>query len=313
MNNLKQLPGTPEPAHRWQLPSGISIAGDSWGDPAGHLVLLQHGGGQTRHSWKHVGRVLGESGYHAIAFDARGHGDSSWAPDGNYNQDAMVDDLVSLVEALGGRRPALVGASMGGGISLVAIGEKFVDPTALVLVDIAPQVEPEGAEKIIGFMSSKPEGFGTIEEAADAISQYQPHRPRPRDLSGLSKNLRQAPDGRYVWHWDPRLVEPAPMYQKRYERLCASARSIAVPALVVRGGMSDVLSDAGARHFLELCPTAEYVSIDGAAHMIAGDRNDIFGAAVVDFLRRNLPVEQRDDGGQHRHPLNPGTPLVDIP
>lgn len=313
MQPLTRLPGTPDPMHYWKLATGICLAGDSWGPPSGHLVLLQHGGGQTRHSWKGVGQVLGNAGYYAIAYDARGHGDSSWAPDGDYTQDAMIDDLLSFVEALRGRRPALVGASMGGGVSLVAVGEKFVDATALVLVDIAPQVEAEGAEKIIKFMSARPNGFASIEEAADAVSRYQPHRPRPRDLRGLAKNLRQKAGGRYVWHWDPRIVEPAPEYQQRYARLCTSARAVQTPALVVRGGMSDVLSDAGARHFLELCPGAEYVSIDGAAHMIAGDRNDIFGSAVVDFLRRKVPSVICDKPGHHRHPQHAGRSIVDLP
>lgn len=260
-----------------------------------------------------MGSVLGAAGYRAIAVDARGHGDSGWAADGDYTQDVMVDDLVCLLEQLGGRRAALIGASMGGGVSLVAIGEGLVDASALVLVDIAPQIEPDGADRIIAFMSSRPDGFASIEEVADAISAYQPHRPRPTDLSGLSKNLRVSQDGRYHWHWDPRIVLPAHDYHQRYERLCACARAVTQPALIVRGGMSDVLSDAGARHFLEMCPHAEYVSIRDAAHMIAGDRNDVFGSAVVDFLGRHVPRDSgTDDHGHHRHG-RARTSVVDLP
>jgi pimeloyl-ACP methyl ester carboxylesterase len=120
MNAGRRLPSTPEPMHHWSGAVGIDIAGDAWGDPSGPLVLLQHGGGQTRHAWKGTGQTLGAAGYYAVAFDARGHGDSQWAPDGDYSQDAMVEDLTKVVEALGGRRPVLVGASMGGGTSLVA-------------------------------------------------------------------------------------------------------------------------------------------------------------------------------------------------
>ena len=49
-----------------------------------------------------------------------------------------------------------------------------------------------------------PDGFATLEEVADAIADYQPHRPRPRHLDGLAKNVRLGDDGRYHWHWDPR-------------------------------------------------------------------------------------------------------------
>jgi non-heme chloroperoxidase len=93
MSAGERLPGTPNPMHRWPGWGGVTIAGDSWGNPDGPLVLLQHGGGQTRHAWKNAGETLGAAGYFAVAFDARGHGDSDWAPDGVYTQDSMVEDL----------------------------------------------------------------------------------------------------------------------------------------------------------------------------------------------------------------------------
>src|SRR6478735_1213345 len=172
--------------HQWEGSAGVVLAGDSWGPADGPLVLLQHGGGQTRHAWKGAGEALGAAGYHAIAFDARGHGDSDWAPDGKYGQDAMVLDLEALVAALGGRRPVLVGASMGGGTSLVAVGEGHVDATALVLVDIAPRIETEGVANIKAFMTLKPDGFESLEDVAAAIQTYQPHRKRKNNLDGLA-------------------------------------------------------------------------------------------------------------------------------
>ncbi|MGE0483982.1 MAG: alpha/beta fold hydrolase [Gammaproteobacteria bacterium] len=297
MSAGERLPGTPDPMHRWPGHGGVTIAGDSWGDPGGPLILLQHGGGQTRHAWKNVGEHLGGAGYHAVAFDARGHGDSDWAPDGVYGQDVMVEDLKCVIAALGGHRPVLVGASMGGGTSLVAIGEDRVDATALVLVDIAPRIEPDGVARIGEFMRARPDGFDSLDQVADAIAAYQPHRPRPKDLSGLAKNLRRMPNGRFRWHWDPRFMEVKRDWQRRGERLEACGRNIRTPALLVRGGLSDVLSEDGAQHWLTLCPHSEYVNITDAAHMVAGDRNDIFGNAVIDFLGRTVPV-----GGVPVHP-----------
>ena len=276
--------------HSWQGVGGVTIAGDSWGDGSGPLVILQHGGGQTRHAWKNVGELLGSAGFHAIAFDARGHGDSDWAPDGHYGQDVMVEDLKCVVAAFGDRRPALVGASMGGGTSLVAIGEDHVDATALVMVDIAPRIEPGGIDKIQAFMSQRPDGFDTLDEVADAIAGYQPHRMRPRNLQGLAKNVRLGTDGKYHWHWDPRFRAIRRDMEKRQHRFEACARRLTLPTLLVRGGLSDVLSEAGAQAFLALCPHSEYVNVKDAAHMVAGDRNDIFGNAVIDFLSRSVPV-----------------------
>lgn len=292
MSAGERLPGTPDPMHVWDGAGGVPIAGDSWGDPSGRLVVLLHGGGQTRHAWKGAGQTLGEAGYHAVAFDARGHGDSGWAGEGNYGADLMVEDLRRVVASAGdGRPPILVGASMGGGTSLVAVGEAKLDTAALVLVDMAPKIDPEGVQRIQDFMSQKPEGFDTLEEVAAAIASYQPHRPRPRKLDGLAKNVRLAPDGKYRWHWDPERRRGHNAGQAEYRRrLSDCADRLTLPTLLVRGGLSDVLSEEGAQSFLIQCPHAEYVSVKDAAHMVAGDRNDIFADAVIGFLRRVVPA-----------------------
>lgn len=276
--------------HRWEGAGGVMIAGDTWGDPAGPLVVLQHGGGQTRHAWKGAGETLGAAGYHAAAFDARGHGDSGWSLDGDYRQETMVEDLQRVADALSDQHPVLVGASMGGSISLLTAGEAHMGVAALVLVDIAPKVEPAGTRRIRDFMDQRPEGFDTLDEVADAIASYQPHRPRPRNLDGLAKNVRLGEDGRYHWHWDParRRFRPGREYRARLE--AAADHLDGVPTLLVRGGLSDVLTEEGAQSFLAQCPHAEYVSVTDAAHMVAGDRNDIFAGAVVEFLGRTVPV-----------------------
>ena len=284
------MPGTPIPMHVWPGTDGVTIAGDSWGDPKGPLVLLLHGGGQTRHAWKGAGETLGKAGYHAVAFDARGHGDSAWSQTGAYGVDHMVEDLCSVVAALGGGAPVLVGASMGGGTSLTAIGEGKLDAAALVLVDMAPRIEPDGARRIQEFMDQKPEGFDSLEEVAEAIANYQPHRSRPRTLDGLAKNVRLAPNGKYRWHWDPARQRTRATMAAYRERLHSCAERLDLPTLLVRGGLSDVLSEAGAQSFLAQCPHAEYVNVANAAHMVAGDRNDIFADAVVSFLQREVPT-----------------------
>jgi len=293
MSAGKRLPGTPEPMHIWKGADGLEIAGDAWGPKTGRHVFLLHGGGQTRHAWKGAGETLAEAGYRAIAFDARGHGDSAWASNSeDYSGDKMVEDLTALVASEGAEKPALVGASMGGGTSLLATGFGHVNAAALVLVDIAPQVEPEGVAKIQAFMDQKPDGFESLEEVAEAISNYQPHRKRPRTLDGLAKNVRISENGKYVWHWDPkrRQTRAAASSANPYrQQLSNAADHLSVPTLLVRGGLSDVLSEAGAQAFLEQCPHAEYVNVKDAAHMVAGDRNDIFADSVVSFLKRAAP------------------------
>lgn len=276
---------------RFEGRGGALLAADAWGPESAAPVVLLHGGGQTRHAWAGVGARLGADGWYAISVDLRGHGDSDWAPDGDYTVDGFVEDVVRVARALP-RRPALVGASLGGLASLLAVGESD-EPvaSALVLVDIATRLEPSGVERIMDFMHARPEGFASLAEAADAVAEYLPHRERPRDLEGLRKNLREGEDGRLRWHWDPRFLEINQTSRRRNwssDRLDRAAAALTVPTLLVRGRMSDILTEEGARIFLDLVPHARYVDVRDAGHMVAGDRNDRFSEAVLRFLGDEL-------------------------
>jgi non-heme chloroperoxidase len=161
-------------------------------------------------------------------------------------------------------------------------------------------------------MSQKPEGFDSLEEVAAAIGNYQPHRKRPRNLDGLAKNVRLGADGKYHWHWDPRFRPRRHDLVKRHQRLEACARNLRLPTMLVRGGLSDVLSEEGVREFLQMCPHAEYVNVTGAAHMVAGDRNDVFGNAVIGFLSRVVPIGAEPALPAHEpHPHREGPGDID--
>lgn len=272
---------------------GLRLAADVVGPPGGAPVVLLHGGGQTRHSWHGTAYVLGDRGWRVYAVDLRGHGDSDWPDDGDYTLEAFARDVQAIVASLDAR-PALVGASLGGISSLTAIAEAGGDvpiATALVLVDVAPRMEREGVQRIGEFMTEHLDGFASLDEVADAIAAYNPQRPRPTDLSGLRKVVRQRADGRWVWHWDPRFVrgkfgsaDETRASLTEPSRLQRAAASLSIPTLLVRGRQSDLLSEEGARELQELVPHARYVDVAGAGHMVAGDRNDAFNDAVVAFL-----------------------------
>jgi len=280
---------------RFKVAPGLSLAADVGGDPGGSPVVLLHGGGQTRHSWKSAFDRLVSAGHHVVALDARGHGDSDWDLAGDYSIDALVSDLLTVL-AQTPPLPILVGASMGGMTALAAIGEA-VQPIAksLVLVDITPMIDVEGSAHITAFMRANIDGFASVEEAADAVANYLPHRSRPRDVTGLERNLRKR-EGRFYWHWDPRLISP-----NRYDRLAlqsrleAATRRLRVPTLLIRGAQSNIVGDAQVAHFRALAPMAEYANVAGAGHMVAGDRNDAFNRGILDFIARV-------DRGQVPHP-----------
>lgn len=280
-------------------PDGVRIVADHWGghtrgrtDQNAVPVILAHGGGQTRHSWGGTAAALAASGHRVVSMDLRGHGDSSWAEDGDYGMAGFSADAIAVAEWVGSP-VAWVGASLGGMTGLHAIDCAPGDFAALVLVDITPRPAAGGVNRILEFMAKDAvAGFASLDDAADAIAAYQPHRPRPTDLTGLSKNLRLREDGRWHWHWDPAFLQVRTGDGSEHARdsthsdMETIARGLTLPTLLIRGKLSDLVTDAEAQEFLEMVPHAEYVDVAGAAHMIAGDKNDVFTDAVVAFLDR---------------------------
>jgi pimeloyl-ACP methyl ester carboxylesterase len=267
---------------------GAATAATSGGefDSPRPSILLLHGGGQSRFSWKNTGQVLADEGFHVVALDSRGHGDSDRSPDAIYTVDALCADTLRVIEQIG-RPVILIGASMGGMTGILAAdaaGPQKV--TKLVLVDVVPRYEKSGSARIREFMFSHVHGFGTLEEAADAVADYLPHRTKPRSPEGLKKNLRRR-DGRWHWHWDPKfLTAPADDSFVREEKLERAAIDLKIPILLIRGKLSDVVSPEGVRDFLAKVRHAEFVELSDAGHTAAGDDNDAFSEAVVQFVRR---------------------------
>jgi len=287
MSNTMPAPPLTSPK-RFQGTHQQMIMADTWGVPDGRPILFLHGGGQTRHAWNATAQALALKGLYAITLDARGHGESDWAPGGDYRLESFANDVLAVVQALG-MPSVLVGASLGGLTALLLEGEIAPGTAmAVVLVDIVPRLEVVGTTRILDFMTRHPDGFATLEEAATAIAQYLPRRERPADATtGLGKVLREQPDGRWRWHWDPAFLSNGTLRAVAdVDRLRACARRLRCPTLLVRGRMSDVVSIEGARQFLSDCPHAELVDVSDAGHMVVGDRNDAFTSAVLHFLER---------------------------
>ena len=270
----------------------LKLAQSSFGDPAAPPIIFAHGGGQPRHAWRGAAKALAFEGYRSIALDLRGHGESDWAADGDYSLEAIARDLIEVGERVagGGGRPHIVGASLGGLAAIVAAGVLSRNAFASVtLVDIAPNMDAAGVAKVVEFMGAHiEEGFDSLEQAADVIATYLPHRPRPKDMEGLRKNLRQDNDGRWRWHWDPAFITGV-MRRSAIARtgdLEQAVRDIRVPLHLIRGRMSELVSEDSVTAFRSLAPQAHFTDVAGARHMVAGDRNDVFTEAVASFLRQ---------------------------
>ena len=272
----------------------VRIVADRVGDPGAPAVVFLHGGGQTRRSWGRAAAAVAQRGWQAITVDFRGHGESDWSDEGDYRVATFAGDVMEVLRQLP-PQPVLVGASLGGFTSMLLAGELAPRAArAVVLVDIVPDMDPSGASRIHEFMNDRmTSGFDSLEDVADAIQAYNPHRSRPTDLDGLRTNLRHR-DGRWYWHWDPKFIDGTsalpPTEVTEVERLHVAVETIlrdGVPMLLVRGQMSDLVTKERADEFLSRFPGVEFVDVGGAGHMVAGDRNDAFADAVVEFLARH--------------------------
>jgi pimeloyl-ACP methyl ester carboxylesterase len=278
-NELIELPG-----------DGLTLRAEAAGPADGRPVLLVHGGGQTRGSWGGALHALANRGFRAVAVDQRGHGDSDWSDDGAYSPANFAADVRNAVRALGPEPVVLVGASMGGWASLLAAPDLGDALAGVILVDIVPRIRRAGAERVVDFMRAAPDGFPDLESAAEAISAYLPHRRRSGVSPGLRRNLRQREDGRWVWHWDPRMVSDWGLDPTAAQReLEDAAVRTSAPLMLIRGALSDVVDDEGIAAFRKLVPTLQVVDLHGAAHTAAADDNDAFIDAVLTFVER-LPA-----------------------
>ncbi len=281
---------TPRPV-QYSGVDGIILAGDEWNDGSAEstarpTILMLHGGGQNRHSWKNTGQILADRGFRVVAVDTRGHGDSDRAPEADYALESLTGDVLHVIDQIG-TPVVLIGASMGGLTGIMVADEAGPEKvTKLVLVDVVPRFEKSGSARIRDFMFSHVHGFDSLEEAAAAVAEYLPHRAKPRSPEGLKKNLRFR-DGRWHWHWDPAfLTKPRDDPFERAEKMEDAAMRLQIPILLIRGKLSDVVSTEGVNDFLAKVPAAEFVELSEAGHTAAGDDNDAFSEVVVEFVTR---------------------------
>lgn len=265
----------------------VVLRGDHWNGPdSRQRIIFLHGGGQTRHSWGYTCEAAAQAGWDVLNLDLRGHGDSDWSPNGAYGVAANATDINHVTGEVG-MGVVLVGASLGGLTALRVASENPQAVRALVLVDVVPRTSQPGVQRIRDFMTAHLDGFDTLEDVADSVASYT-GRPRRRDLTGLTKNVRMREDGRWYWHWDPRMVANQRDIDTRPpidpDELLAAARAVTAPVLIVRGGRSDVVTDEGVAELSAALTNVSVVEVSGAGHMVAGDQNDAFARTVLTFL-----------------------------
>ena len=265
-----------EPQDREVTVNGLRFHYLDWGTEGKQCILFLHGALQQGHSWDFVALPLCVD-YHVLALDARGHGDSQWAPDGDYSPEAHQRDLDGFVEALGLEPFILVGHSMGGRNAYTYASRHPKRVNALAIVDIGPQVNREGQDRIRRFRVL-PDELNSYQEFATRVQEYT-GRPRLQVLGSLKYSIRQRPDGKWTWKYDKLLRTPGyrpedPPPDKLWECLAG----IRCPTLIVRGSESDILATEVMEEMLRVIPKSTAAVVPRAGHLVAGDN-------PADFLK----------------------------
>ncbi len=267
-----------------------------WGAPFTNApdILFLHGGGLTAHTWDLVCMQLRDQ-YRCLAPDLRGHGDSEWSPELDYHPSTMARDTEGFVAAMGLQKFILVGMSMGGLTSLHYAGRHAANLRALVIVDVGPDLNTEGGRRIQDFIKEG-ETIGGIEELVERAMRFNPLRSPELLRRSLLLNLRERPDGEWIWKYDRRRYTLREEEQQRgIDRMAEDSKAlwnviprISCPALIVRGGESDVFTDANAKKLVGALPEAELVVVPGAGHTVQGDQPVALAEALADFLSRRV-------------------------
>jgi pimeloyl-ACP methyl ester carboxylesterase len=263
---------------------GLRVHYLEWGDPSARPLLLLHGGALTAHTWDIACLGL-QPEYRCIAPDLRGHGDTDWAADGDYSLDAYARDLDGLIRHLGVEGCPVIGNSLGGMTAAhYTAGRADADqPSALVLVDVGPEMREAGRQRLRAFTGG-PRELDSVDDFVERALAFNPQRRRETLRRSLLNNLRQLPSGKWTWKYDPNRFGHGPAGPPTVADRWNDIRRITCPTLVVRGGRSDMFLDEDAEQLAATLRDGRWVRVEGASHTVQGDQPVALVSVVREFL-----------------------------
>lgn len=280
--------GLPEPGPwpenvTFERRDGGRLHGLDWGG-TGPGVLFLHGGALSAHTWTLCCSLLRHE-RRCVALDLRGHGDSDWADD--YSIPAHVGDVHGVIEQLGWRAPDLVGMSLGGIVAAhAALSATSFVPSSLTLVDVAPGVSFGASSRLREFVLAD-----TVKGGVPAlIAEARNLGARNSDAELFYRYaalVRQNADGTWRWKRDDRRPVDFGHILDHIAHLDRLAPKIAWPCMVVRGGLSRILTEKAAQNFADKCPNGTMRVVENAGHSVQEDNPRGFADALTAFWDGN--------------------------
>ena len=262
---------------------GLTFHYVEWGTASAPPLLCLHGITQTAHSWDEVASDL-STNHRVLCFDQRGHGDSEWSPDGDYTRLTQATDIDAISDALGLKELILAGMSMGGINSITFTARHPARVRALIIVDVSPEIQARGVENIRNFIQAA-DVLDSFEAFVERAHQFNPRRSLDNIRSRLTYNLKELPDGKWTWKYDPALRSPGRGFQaSALTNLWDDVRLIRCPTLIIKGGESDILSEESAAKLQTAIPGSRLAIVPGAGQSVMCDNPGAFVAAVREFI-----------------------------
>lgn len=263
------------------LLDGLRLHYRDWGDASAPPLILLHGFTGHARSWDSLASTLVPR-YRVLALDQRGHGESGWTDD--YSTPAMVGDIRAFIAALGLTSYALLGLSMGGRNAIHFAGERPPGLERLVIVDIGPEIMASGAARIQEGVAAN-DSFASPEEAIARGRAANPRADEAELAHRTRHNLMRTPDGRWTFRYDRVLRDPSrPRPRPEADEGWKLWANIAVPTLLVRGELSDILAPEVAARMVAEHPDCRFVEVRGSGHSVPLEAPRAFRAAVQTFL-----------------------------
>ncbi len=263
--------------------NGITLHYLDWGPADAPPVVLLHGITGHARVWDHLAARL-VPGRRVLALDQRGHGDSDPAPDDDYRVGTMADDVAAFVGSLRIDRFTLLGHSMGGRIAIKYAADHAARLERLVIVDIGPDINLAGLERVRDMMAQSPERIESEDWAVKYIRRANPLQDLDMLRERVRHGLKRLLEGELIWKYAKGLRDMMREGRRDAVDLWEPLPRIPCPTLVVRGAESDILSAEVAKKMTERLPDGRVVEIAGAGHTVPADRPEEFVRQIRAFL-----------------------------
>jgi pimeloyl-ACP methyl ester carboxylesterase len=266
------------PADRFVEVNGLRLHYVDWGGEGKQPFIMVHGLDRVARTYDHIATQFTPR-YRVLAIDMRGHGDSSWDPQGRYLVEDHVGDLEGIVAQLKLRDLVLWGNSTGGRVVQVFAGKHPELVSRVISEDVGPERPRQIADGYAKRVEQERAGWASTEELLAQLRKANP-RMAPAVLEAYVRyGSKKRADGRIEWKRDPQLVKGFVATD-----LWRFVREIKAPILYILGGRSTIVPAETQAELRKTLANAQLITIPDVGHYPSDEQPDEVVRIVNRFL-----------------------------